>query len=98
MIPKMIMSLIANHVTTGDRSICLKIVHPVDLLSAVEVQPCLVGLDLVSCEIALAPHGPYRRYDLSVLGNFTSFLECPIVAVDVSIDFLDDSLYEFLCV
>ena len=79
-----------------NRSICLKIVHPVDLLSAMEVQSCLVRLDLVSCEIALAPHGPYRKYDLGVLRNFTSFLECPVVAVHVSIDFLGDSLYEFL--
>jgi hypothetical protein len=42
-----------------NRSICLKIVHSVDLLSAVEVQSYLVKLDLVSCEIALAPHRLY---------------------------------------
>ncbi len=79
-----------------NRSICLKIVHPVDLLPAVEVQSCLVRLDLVSCEMALAPHGPYRRYDLGVFRNFTLFSECPVVAVHVSIDFLDVSLCEFV--
>ncbi len=63
-----------------------------------EVQSCLVRLDLVSCEIALVPHGPYRRYDLGVIRDFASFLERPIVAVHVSVDFLDDSLYEFLCI
>jgi hypothetical protein len=79
-----------------NRCICLEIVHSIDLLSAVEVQSCLVRLDLVSCEIALAPHGPYRGYNLGVIRDFTSFLECPVVAVHVSIDFLDNSLYKFL--
>ena len=95
MIPNVIISRIANHVTTGA---CLKIVHSVDLLSAVEVQSYLVRLDLVSCEIALAPHGPYRGYVLGVIRDFASFLECPVVTVHVSIDFLDNSLYEFLSI
>ena len=54
-----------------------------------EVQPGLVRLDLVSCEIALAPHGPYRRYDLGVIRNFMLFLEGPVVGIHVSVDFLD---------
>ncbi len=59
-----------------NRCVCLEIVHSVDLLSAVEVQSCLVRLDLVSCEIALAP---YRRFNLGVIRDFASFLVCPIV-------------------
>ena len=43
-----------NHKSDGkpchNRCICLKIVHAKDLLSTVEVQPCLVWLDPVSCE------------------------------------------------
>jgi hypothetical protein len=66
-----------------NRCVCLKIVHFVDLLSAVEVQPGLVRLDLVSCEIALAPRGPYRWYNLGIIRNFISFLECPIALVMV---------------
>ena len=37
----------------------LEIVHSVDLLSAVEVQSCLVQLDLIRCEVTLASHRPY---------------------------------------
>ncbi len=62
-----------------NRCIGLEIVHSVDLFSAVEVQSCLVRLDLVSCEITLVPHGPYMRYNLGIIRGFASFLECPIV-------------------
>jgi hypothetical protein len=50
------------------------------LLSTVEVQPGLVRLDLVSCEIALAPHGPYRCPLISLTTACTnSFASgCPI--------------------
>jgi hypothetical protein len=66
------------------------------LLSAVEVQPGLVRLDLVSCEIAFAPHKPYRWWDLGVIRNFISFLEGPVVGIHMSVDFLDYSLHKFL--
>ena len=81
-----------------NRCVCLKIVHSEDLLSTMEVQPGLVGFDLVGGEIVLAPHGPYRRYNLDVIRDFISFLEGPVVGIHMSVDFLDHSLYEFLCV
>ncbi len=43
----------------------------------------------------LALHQPYRRYNLDVFRNFASRLEGPIIAVHVSVDFLDNSLHEF---
>ncbi len=61
-----------------------------------EVQPGLVRLDLVSCEIALVPHGPYRWYNLGVIRNFITFLEGPVVGIHISVDFLDHSLHKFL--
>jgi hypothetical protein len=39
-----------------NRCVGLKIIHSVDLLSAVEVQSGLVRLDLVCCEVTLASH------------------------------------------
>ena len=51
-----------------------------------EVQPGLVRLDLVSCEVALAPHGPYGWYDLGIIRNFITFLEGPVVGIHMSVD------------
>ena len=69
----------------------LKIVHSVDLLSAMEDQPSLVRLYLVSCEIAYAPYVPY-----GVIRNLISFLDSPIAGILMSINFLDHSLDKFL--
>ncbi len=81
-----------------NRCVGLKIIHSVDLLSAVEVQPGLVQLDLICCEVTFALHRPYRRYNLDVFRNFASLLEGSILAIHVSVDFLDNSLHKFLCI
>ncbi len=81
-----------------NRCIGLKIVHSVDLLSSVEVQSCLVWIDLVCCEVTLSLHRPYWGYNLDVFRDFVSFLEGPIVAIHMSVDFLDNRLHEFLCI
>ncbi len=39
-----------------NRCVGLKIIHSVDLFSAMEVQPGLVQLDLICCEVTLALH------------------------------------------
>ncbi len=44
----------------------------------------------------LALHQPYRRYNLDVFTNFASLLEGPMLAIHVSVDFLDNSLNKFL--
>ncbi len=81
-----------------NRCVCFEVVHSIHLLSAVKVQPGLVRLDLVSCEIALVPHGPYRWYNLGVIRNFITFLEGPVVGIHMSVDFLDYNLHKFPCV
>jgi len=64
-----------------NKRICLKIVHSLDMLSTMEVQPGLVRNDLVCYEVVLVSHRPYRWYNLDVIRNFTLFLAGPIVAV-----------------
>ena len=43
----------------NNMSVCLIVIHAVDLLSSVKYQPGLVLGDLVGGEIALASHGPH---------------------------------------
>ncbi len=58
------------------------------------IWPCVTWS--FSCKVMLATHWPYWRYNLDVLRNFTSLLECPILPINVSVNFLDNSLHEFL--
>ncbi len=46
----------SNYEPGHNRCEGLKIIHSIDLLSAVEVQPGLVRLDLVRCEVTLVLH------------------------------------------
>ncbi len=54
MIPMTINNLIENHVMTDDRGIGLVVVETKDLLASMKVQPCLILLDLVGCDVSLA--------------------------------------------
>ena len=48
--------------------------------------------DRAGGEVALASHGPNRREDLDIVGDFVSLDEGPVVAIDVTVDLLDDGL------
>ena len=61
-IEQIIMSLIANHVTTG--AYVSKYLFAKSLLTSVRIQTCLVFGYLVCDDIYLSSHGPHRGKDI----------------------------------
>ncbi len=45
-------------------------------------------------EVPLALHGPNRREDFDVVGDFMSLDKSPVITVNVTVDLLDDGLDE----
>jgi hypothetical protein len=54
--------------------------------------------DLVGGEVALAPHGPYRGYDLRIFWGILSLDKNSVIVVDMSIHFFVDSIGKLFCI
>jgi hypothetical protein len=53
-----------------------------------------VRFDLICCQVALPEHGPNGGHYLYIIWHRIPLDKCPVVVINVAVDFLDHSLDE----
>ncbi len=82
----------------NNRSVGLIVIHAVDLLSSMKIQPGLVLGDLVGGEIALASHGPHWWDNLGIFRYILKLDELPMIVLHVAIHFFDNGFGKLMCI